>query len=241
MKLNTRVLPDLVSLSRAVLEETFPILQEAVAKRGRFAIALSGGRTPEKMFSLWAETAQYRDKTPWDRVHLFWSDERYVPQDSPQSNYHMARETLISHVPIPAENVHPMPTNLSPPEECARGYESELAKFFGAEPPAFDVQLLGIGPEGHTASLFPGSAALDEKLHWVAAVLVPAEPPQRITCTPVLLNCGRNTFFLVAGENKRDILSAIREEPTAETSQYPAVRIHPAKTPIWFLDLAAAG
>jgi 6-phosphogluconolactonase len=239
MKLNTHILPDIVSLSRSVLEETLPIIQEAVAKRGRFAIALSGGRTPEKMFSLWA--AQYRDKTPWDRVHLFWSDERYVPENDPQSNYHMARETLISHVPIPAENVHPIPTNLSPPEECARAYEADLIKFFGAESPAFDVQLLGLGPEGHTASLFPGSAALDEKLRWVAAVRVPAEPPQRITFTPVVLNRGRNTFFLVAGENKRKILSAIREEPAAEPSQYPAVRINPAKTPVWFLDAAAAG
>src|SRR6204780_5192952 len=225
MKLNTRILPDLTSLSRVVLEETFSIIQEAVAKRGRFAIALSGGHTPEKMFSLWSETAEYRDKTPWDRVHLFWSDERYVPENDPQSNYNMARETLISHVPIPAENVNPIPTNLSPPEACARAYEADLLKFFGAEPPAFDVQLLGIGPEAHTASLFPGSAALSEKLRWVAAVRVPAEPPQRITLTPVVLNCGRNTFFLVAGENKREILSAIREEPTAETSHYPAVRI----------------
>ena len=241
MKLNTRILPDLTSLSRAVLEETFAIIQEAIAKRGRFAIALSGGHTPEKMFSLWSETAQYRDKTPWDRIHLFWSDERYVPENDPLSNYHMVRETLISHVPIPAENAHPVPTNLSPPEECARAYEADLLKFFGAEPPAFDVQLLGLGPEGHTASLFPGSAALEEKLRWVAAVRVPAEPPQRITFTPVVLNFGRNTFFLVAGENKRDILSAIRQEPNAETSQYPAIRIHPANPPVWFLDAAAAG
>jgi 6-phosphogluconolactonase len=241
MKLNTRILPDLTSLSRAVLEETFTIIQEAIAKRGRFAIALSGGHTPEKMFSLWAETAQYRDKTPWDRIHLFWSDERYVPENDPLSNYHMARGTLISHVPIPAENVHPVPTNLFPPEACARAYEDDLLKFFGAEPPTFDVQLLGIGPEGHTASLFPGSAALNEKLRWVAAVRVPAEPPQRITFTPVVLDCGRNTFFLVAGENKREILSAIRKESTTETSQYPAARIHPTKPPVWFLDAAAAG
>ena len=241
MKLNTRILPDIASLSRAVLEETLSIIQEAVAKRGRFAIALSGGHTPEKMFSLWSETAEYRDKTPWDRIHLFWSDERYVPENDPLSNYHMARETLISHVPIPAGNVYPVPTNLSPPEECARAYEADLLKFFGAELPAFDVQLLGLGPEGHTASLFPGSTALEEKLHWVAAVRVPAEPPQRITFTPVVLNRGHNTFFLVAGENKRNILSAIREESTAETSQYPAVRINPANPPVWFLDAAAAG
>jgi 6-phosphogluconolactonase len=241
MKLDARVLPDLVSLSRAVLEETFPIIQEAVTKRGRFAIALSGGHTPGKMYSLWAQTEQYRNKTPWDRVHLFWSDERCVPADDPRSNYRMARETLISQVPIPAENVHPMPTNLSSPEECARAYETELLKFFGSEPPAFDVQLLGIGDEGHTASLFPGSPALGEKVRWVAAVRVAAEPPQRITLTPVVLNQGRNTFFLVAGEGKRAILSAIRDEPASQPSQYPAARIHPAREPVWFLDQAAAG
>jgi 6-phosphogluconolactonase len=241
MKLDARVLPDLVSLSRAVLEETFPIIQEAVSKRGRFAIALSGGHTPGKMYSLWAQTEQYRNKTPWDRVHLFWGDERFVPADDPRSNYRMARETLISQVPIPAENVHPMPTNLSSPEECARAYETELLKFFGSEPPAFDVQLLGIGDEGHTASLFPGSPALGEKVRWVAAVRVAAEPPQRITLTPVVLNQGRNTFFLVAGEGKRAILSAIRDEPASQPSQYPAARIHPAREPVWFLDQAAAG
>jgi 6-phosphogluconolactonase len=241
MKLDARVLPDLVSLSRAVLEETFPIIQEAVTKRGRFAIALSGGHTPGKMYSLWAQSEQYRNKTPWDRVHLFWSDERFVPADDPRSNYRMARETLISQVPIPAENVHPMPTNLSSPEECARAYETELLKFFGSEPPAFDVQLLGIGDEGHTASLFPGSPALGEKVRWVAAVRVAAEPPQRITLTPVVLNQGRNTFFLVAGEGKRAILSAIRDELASKPSQYPAARIHPAREPVWFLDQAAAG
>jgi 6-phosphogluconolactonase len=241
MKLDARVLPDLVSLSRAVLEETFPIIQEAVTKRGRFAIALSGGHTPGKMYSLWAQTEQYPNKTPWDRVHLFWSDERCVPADDPRSNYRMARETLISQVPIPAENVHPMPTNLSSPEECARAYETELLEFFGSEPPAFDVQLLGIGDEGHTASLFPGSPALGEKVRWVAAVRVAAEPPQRITLTPVVLNQGRNTFFLVAGEGKRAILSAIRDEPASQPSQYPAARIHPAREPVWFLDQAAAG
>ena len=241
MKLDARVLPDLVSLSRAVLEETFPIIQEAVSKRGRFAIALSGGHTPGKMYSLWAQTEQYRNKTPWDRVHLFWSDERFVPADDPRSNYRMARETLISQVPIPAENVHPMPTNLPSPEECARAYETELLKFFGSEPPAFDVQLLGIGDEGHTASLFPGSPALGEKVRWVAAVRVAAAPPQRITLTPVVLNQGRNTFFLVAGEGKRAILSAIRDELASKPSQYPAARIHPAREPVWFLDQAAAG
>jgi 6-phosphogluconolactonase len=240
MKLDTRIFPDLVSLSRAVLEQTLSIIPAAISKNGRFAIALSGGHTPAKLYSLWAQTEQYKNKTPWDYVHLFWSDERYVPADDPRSNYNMARETLISRVPIPAENVHPMPTNLASPEECARVYEAELLKFFRSKPPAFDVQLLGIGEEGHTASLFPGSPALDEKLHWVAAVRVAAQPPQRLTLTPVVLDQGSNTFFLVAGEGKRAILAAIRGESSSKPSQYPAAKIHPARQPVWFLDQAAA-
>src|SRR6266436_5103539 len=153
----------------------------------------------------------------------------------------MARQTLIDHVPIPKENVHAMLTNFPSPEKAAEAYEVELRKFFGEGAPAFDVQLLGLGGEGHTASLFPGSPALNEKQRWVAAVRAPAEPPDRLTLTPVVLNCGRNTFFLVAGENKREILSALRSEPESKLSQYPAARIRPSGRVLWFLDQAAAG
>src|ERR1700689_898250 len=163
MKLNTRVSPDIDSLSRAALEQVLADMQEAVKLRRRFAIALSGGHTPSKMYALWAQNEKYRTETPWDRVHLFWGDERYVPSDDPLSNYRMTRETLISHVPIPAANVHPAPTNLPTPQAAATAYDADLHQFFGSAPPAFDVTLLGVGPEGHTASLFPGSPALEEK------------------------------------------------------------------------------
>src|ERR1700677_3670601 len=227
MKLNTRVSPDIDSVSRAALEQVLADMQEAVKLRRRFAIALSGGHTPSKMYALWAQNEKYRTETPWDRVHLFWGDERYVPQDDPLSNYRMTRETLISRVPIPAANVHPVPVNLPTPEKAAEAYEAELRKFFAGEPPAFDLQLLGLGGEGHTASLFPGSPALEEKKRWVAAVEAPAKPPRRLTFTPVVLNSGRNTFFLVAGADKREILSAIRNEPDSTPSKYPAASTRP--------------
>ena len=239
MKLDARVYPDLTALSRAAIGEMLLIVSESVAARGRSAIALAGGHTPERMYALWA--ADNNAQTPWDKVHLFWGDERFVPQNDPLSNYRMARETLISRVPIPSANVHPVPTNFPHPQQAADAYEAELRKFFGAAPPAFDVQLLGLGGEGHTASLFPGSAALEEKKHWVAAVNVPAQPPDRLTLTPVVLNSGRNTFFLVAGENKREILAALRSEPDSKFSEYPAARIRPAGRVLWLLDQAAAG
>jgi 6-phosphogluconolactonase len=241
MKMDTRVFPDLDALSRAVLEEMLLAMQDAIKQRGRFAIALAGGHTPAKLYALWAHAENYGVHTPWDRVHLFWGDERYVPHDDPLSNYRMARETLIEHVPIPAENVHAMPTDSPVPEKAAEAYEAELRGFFGAETPTLDLQLLGLGVEGHTASLFPGSATLEEKKRWVAAVEVPAKPPRRLTLTPVVLDQGRNTFFLVSGADKREILAALRHETASKTSQYPAARIQPTGRTLWFLDEAAGG
>jgi len=241
MKLDTRVYPDIDALSRAALEELLRDLREAIARRGRGALALSGGHTPEKMYALWATTEKYRSETDWNRVHLFWGDERYVPQSDPLSNYRMTREALLARVPIPAANVHAAPTDLPTPEQAAAAYDQELRKFFGSAAPAFDVTLLGLGPEGHTASLFPDSAALEEKESWVAAVRVAAVPPDRLTFTLPVLNSSRNTYFLVAGENKRTILAALRAEPDSRPSVYPAGRIRPADGRVlWYLDQAAA-
>jgi 6-phosphogluconolactonase len=242
MKLDTRVYPDIDALSRAALEELLRDLQQGIAQRGRGAIALSGGHTPEKMYSLWAATEKYRNETDWNRVHFFWGDERCVPQDDPLSNYRMTRGTLLEHVPIPAANVHAAPTSLSTPEQAADAYDQELRKFFGSSRPEFDVTLLGLGPEGHTASLFPGSAALEEQARWVVPVQVAAVPPNRLTFTLPVLNSSRNTYFLVAGENKRPILALLRAEPDSRPSQYPAGRIRPADGRVlWFLDQAASG
>jgi len=241
MLMNMEVLPDIEAISHAAMDRAMAIVQEAVAKRGRFAIALSGGHTPEKMYELWAANP-YRDKTPWDRVHLFWGDERYVAHDDPQSNFRMARETLISKVPIPPANVHPIPTLPGPPEKSAQTYEEELHDFFGATA-EFDLQLQGIGPDGHTASLFPGSPVLEDNQRWVLPVKMSATPPfvPRITVTLAVLNAGRNTFFLVAGKDKREIIGALRAEPDGKKSKYPAGRVQPPGPVIWFLDRAAAG
>lgn len=173
-------------------------------------------------------------------MHIFWSDERYVAADDLLSNYHMARETLLSQVPIPSANVHPYATNLRQPEKVAEAYEADLRKFFGSQAPEFDVQLLGLGVEGHTASLFPNSPALDENKKWVMAEQAPVVPPERLTFTPVVLNRGSNTFFLANGENKREILHALQNEPDSQPSKYPAGRIHPEGRVLWFLDQAAA-
>ncbi len=239
--MDTQVFRDLDALSRAALAELLRTMRDAVKERGRFAIALAGGKTPAKMYTLWAHAENHGVSTPWDKVHLFWGDERYVPADSPLRNYRMTREALIEQVPIPAANVHPMPTDYPRPAKAAEAYEAGLRKFFGPEPPAFDLQLLGLGVEGHVASLFPGSAALEEKERWVMAVEAPATPPQRLTLTPVVLNRGRNTFFLVGGADKREIVAALRSEPDSKPSQYPAGVIRPEGRVLWFLDQAAAG
>src|ERR1700690_4397011 len=242
MKLDTRILPNIDALSRAALEESLSNLQNAIKQRGRGAIALSGGHTPEIMYALWAATEKYRSDTDWNRVHFFWGDERYVAQDDPLSNFRMTRETLLSHVPIPAANIHAAPTALPTPEQAAEAYGQELRNFFGSAAPAFDVTLLGLGPEGHTASLFPDSPALDEKTRWVVPLHVAATPPHRLTFTLPVLNSSRNTYFLVAGEGKRPILAALRAEPHSRPRAHPAGPLPPADGRVlWFLDQAAAG
>jgi 6-phosphogluconolactonase len=242
MKLDTRVFPDVDALSSGLLEEVLRNYRDALAERGRFAIALSGGHTPAKMYSLWGAKRKYRDETNWNRVYLFWGDERYVPPDDPRSNYRMAGETFLSHVPIPDANVYPVPTTLPTPEKAAEAYDAQLREFFVAGEPEFDVTLLGLGPEGHTVSLFPGSPALEEKKRWVVAVKVAAEPPDRVTFTLPVLNRSRNTYFLVAGKDKRAILAALRAESDSQPSKYPAGRIRPVDgRVVWFLDQAAAG
>lgn len=243
MRMDTRIFPDLETLSVAAMDEMMRIISETVSLRGRFTIALSGGHTPTRMFQLWA-SKPYLDETPWDKVYLFWGDERYVPHDDERSNFRLARDTFISHVPIPARNVRPIPTVSAPPDQSAETYEKELRDFFGPEPPQIDLQLQGVGAEGHTASLFPDSPALSEKQRWVLPVTPPPEvnpAVDRITMTPVVLNRGRNTFFLVSGEDKRPIIAGLRAETSPQTSRFPAARIQPPGPVIWFLDRAAAG
>ena len=215
------------------------LLELATAKDGVFSVALSGGSTPRLLYETLAR-APWRDEFPWPRVHWFWGDERFVPHDDPQSNCRMAREAMLDHVPVPAANIHPVPTEGIGAEAAARAYERELMSFYGAvrlDPahPLFDVMLLGLGPDGHTASLFPESAALDERDHWVAAV-ADAKGQPRITLSYPALESARHTAFLVTGAEKREIFARVQQGER----DLPAARLKPKGELVWFLDCAAA-
>ena len=231
------ILADPQALSRRVADW---MLDAAMAKPGAFAVALSGGSTPQRLYALLAEPP-WRDTFPWDRTHWFWGDERFVPHDDALSNYRMAQEALLSRVPIPAANIHPIPTEGLAPEEAASAYENILKSFYGADRlnparPLFDVMLLGLGTDGHTASLFPGTAVLAERDKWVA-VVTGTKPETRITLTyPALESC-RHAGFLVTGEEKRAIFGRLRRCD----SDVPAARFHPVGELIWFANRQAAG
>ena len=158
-----RVFPDLAALSDAAAVWVADELVESAAAQGRASLVLSGGSTPTLLYERLA--TQFKDRVPWQRLHVFWSDERYVPHDDRLSNYRMARETLLDRVAIPDDHVHPMPTHFGAPPDAAREYESVVTTFFAGRPPVFDVTLLGLGADGHTASAFEGSPALSSGSH----------------------------------------------------------------------------
>jgi 6-phosphogluconolactonase len=234
-----REYPDMEALNRAVAEEIAGLSDAAVKQRGRFNFVLSGGNTPRHLYQLLAR--DYRDRIPWPQVHLFWGDERYLPPDNPKSNYRMVREALLDLMPLTPAHVHPMPTNFPQPDEAARAYEATLHSQFPATGPEFDLVLLGVGVEGHTASLFPGSPALEEKTRWVAAVRAPVEPAVRLSLTLPAINRARNVFFLVVGADKQEIVRTLLKTPTADLREYPAALVCPAGRLVWFLDKAANG
>jgi 6-phosphogluconolactonase len=235
---DVRVYPTIVELSLRAAEAAVETINDAVQRAGRCSLVLSGGSTPRTLFTLLA--SQFRYRIPWARVHVFWGDERYVPPDDPRSNYGMARETLLDHVPCPAANVHPMPTSFPDPSDAARAYEATLRHEFADEWPRFDLVLLGIGPEGHTASLFPGAPALDERTRWVLPVTVPAEPALRLTLTLPALSRSANAYFLVAGADKSRALHHVLTG-SADPASYPAAGVRlESGTLIWWVDRAAA-
>lgn len=238
MNWQTSVSEDRESLSRAVAAEFGKTAASAIEARGRFDLALAGGRTPRRLYEILS--SEYREQIDWSRTHLFWGDERYVAQDDALSNYRMVQQALIVPLGIPESNVHPMPTYFADPDEAAHAYENTLRGHFG-EAPAFDLVLLGIGPEGHTASLFPGSPALEEMERWVMSLHVAAKPPLRMTLTLSAINAARNVFFLVSGEDKREIVQKLLNLPPEETDGYPAARVHPRERVLLFLDRAARG
>lgn len=216
------------------------LLAAAACKEGRFAVALSGGSTPRRLYELLA-SSRYREAFPWACTHWFWGDERFVPHDSPESNYRMVRDSMFSRAPVPAANIHPIQTEGVTPQDAARQYERELKSFYGAatlspERPLFDVTFLGLGPEGHIASLFPGTAILSERSHWVGAV-IGAKPEPRITLTYPAIESSRAIAFLVSGSAKRRVL----EQLLAGDPDLPATHLHPVRGTLHiFADRAAA-
>ncbi|MGA2744316.1 MAG: 6-phosphogluconolactonase [Candidatus Sulfotelmatobacter sp.] len=228
-------------LFSAAAEEVVSAATDAVAQRGRFTIALSGGSTPKGLFNLLATNAL--TVLPWDRMFFFWGDERHVPPTDPDSNYRMADETMLSKVPVPPGNVFRMAAENPDAAAVAEDYEKTLRKFFALEPgqfPRFDLILLGMGPDGHTASLFPGTAGLQEKSRLVIANWVEKMKTSRLTFTLPVLNAARCVAFLVSGTDKAAVLRTVLEEDVP-AEQYPAKLVRPTDGKlIWLVDRAAA-
>jgi 6-phosphogluconolactonase len=227
-------------LSRAAADRIIRVAQGAVEARGKFSWVLSGGRTPASLYRCLTQNP-WRGAFPWAQTHIFWGDERWVKPDDPESNYASAHSALLEHVPVPAMQIHPMPTFAASPEEGAREYEMELQAYFSGREPVFDLVLLGLGADGHTASLFPGSGPATPEA-WVAATWAPGNSPapRRLTLTLNLFNRARAVMFLIAGEEKRARVRELLEEPELANS-YPAGQVRAQERMIWFLDHAAAG
>ena len=235
-----RILTTPQELFAAAAEEVVRIANQAVSSRGRFTIALSGGSTPKSLFNLLATNA--KASLPWDRMFFFWSDERHVPPTDPDSNYRMADEAMLSKVPVPPANVLRIEAENPDATAVAAAYEQTIRKFFQTPDgvPKFDLILLGMGPDGHTASLFPGTAGLTEKSHLVIANWVEKLKTHRLSFTLPLINSARCVAFLVSGIDKAPALRAVLEE-NVPGEQYPSKLVQPKDGKlIWFLDRAAA-
>ncbi len=235
------VYPDTNTLSQEAAQFIVRLPNESIVTRGRFSIALSGGSTPKVLYGLLGSEL-YRDQIDWSKVDVFWSDERCVPPDSADSNYAMAREVLLSRVPLSPQQVHRMPAELSDHHAAAQAYEREIQQSFGTSNiPHFDLIQLGMGPEGHTASLFPHQPSLHEEQRLVVFVIVPKPPPPRLTFTPPILNAARHVLFLVTGAEKADAVKAVIEGEY-QPDEYPAQIVRPSEGDVvWMLDEAAAG
>ena len=217
MKDTLRVYADHAAVSEA-LAESITEQTATTSAEGFFYLALAGGNTPRTLYELLA--TNFRDRISWDRVHLFWGDERYVQPTDPQSNYRLVRESLLDHIKIPSSNVHQMRTDFEDPDDAAKHYEGVLREHFSTSWPTFSTVLLGLGADGHTASLFPGSPALEERKRWVSSTLGPNEPRLRLTLTLPALAHAKQVYFIVTGADKAD---AIRR--TLTDGNTPAARL----------------
>jgi 6-phosphogluconolactonase len=230
------VLPDAQALAEHAAHW---LLDLACAKSGPFAVSLSGGSTPKLLYQLLA-SPPLKDRFPWARTHWFWGDERFVPHDDPASNYRMTREAMLDRAPVPPANIHPMPTEHMSAAHAADAYERELKEFYGQDTldparPLFDVELLGLGTNGHTASLFPCMTVLKDRTHWVGS-MTDKDAGTRLTLTYPALESAREVAFLVAGKDKRPVL----QEILSGRSDLPAAHVRPQGTLRFLVDRAAA-
>ena len=233
-----RILPNAEHLAIAAAEHFIALAGEAIAARGLFSVAFAGGSTPRATYALLA-TEEYAGRVDWSRVHVFWGDERCVPPEHVDSNYRMARETLLDDVPLPAQNVHRVHGEMAP-EDAASDYEKTLRLFFGDDVPRFDLVLLGMGSDGHTASLFPGMAMLHEERRWAVAHHVDSVRGWRVTLTPVVINVALNVIFIVSGETKAKRVALVLKGPYLPKA-LPVQLISPVDGRLlWLLDAAAA-
>ena len=229
---------DSQALAIAAAEHFVALAREAIVTRGRFSVAMAGGSTPRGVYERLASEG-FAERVDWQRVHLFWGDERCIPPDHPDSNYRMARETLIEHAPIPPEQVHRMHGE-DPPVEAALAYEKLLHAHFSTGGKDFDLVLLGMGEDGHCASLFPGTAAIHEEKHWVLAHYVDRLQAWRISLTPVILNAAVEVAFIVSGKEKAERVRQVQDD-VHRPGTLPAQIIRPTSGRLtWFLDQLAA-
>ncbi len=218
------------------------IADDAVLRTGRMTVALAGGSTPKALYTLLAADP-FRAKIDWSKIHIFWGDERHVSPDHQDSNYRMAQESLLAHVPFVSSQVYRIQGELPHASDAADDYEKILSQVFSVpsgEVPEFDLILLGMGPDGHTASLFPGTEAVHESSKWVAAPWVEKFQTHRVTLTPVILNQARHIMFMVSGEDKAQALQVVLEGPS-QADQYPSQVVDPISGELlWLVDERAA-
>lgn len=211
---------------------------ESIMARGRFVLSLSGGNTPGKLYSL-LSLPVFKDRIDWKKTFIFWGDERCVPLNDERNNAHMAKTLMLDKIDIPEANIFPIQVDLTPPE-AAKSYEQKLKDFFGSDTPRFDLILLGLGENGHTASLFPGTQVIHEAQHWVKEVYVAEQKEWRITMTASLINQANNIAFLITGKGKANILKAVLNGPF-QPDLYPAQLIKPVRGDLfWFADKDAS-
>lgn len=235
MKAEQKILPDATSLITAAAEHFVSTARSAIAKRGVFYVALAGGSTPKGLYEKLA-TSPYIEQIDWARVHLFFGDERCVPATHDDSNFKMARQAMIDLIPIPAENVHRMPTESGDAADVAVRYADTMKTVMDGAP--FDLVLLGLGPDGHIASLFPETPALEVTDTLTASLYVEKFDSWRVTITYPVINAARQVIVFIAGEAKAAIVNDITSDAV---SGLPVQRLAPENDYYWFMDKAAAG